>query len=216
MRFKIDPAHTTFFQQNGFIEFEEALGGQEELLPLLEGALKKRLTKDPSLCSAEELYRAGRDLWRTSKEIQKKVFSHPLAEIAAQLFNKKTLLIGFDQLLKTTQTPGFPGLVAAPLHAYSSIQPLAGALLLHLAGDPTPSPFIPRTPQHVLALSPTLPIPWEIFFQTPHQTFLLIAYASPESLYVHEKKDLHLHALKKMGYGYGDRLRHEHHPIVCR
>lgn len=216
MHLKVDPAHTTFFQQNGFIEFEEVATGLTELLSLVETSLKQRLSKDPAGCSAEELYQAGRDLWRTSKALQKQIFSRPLAEIAAQLFDQKTLLIGFDQLLKTTQSASFPGFMAAPLCDISSIQPLAGAFLIHLAGDPVPSPLIPQSIHSVVALSPTLPIPWEIFFEVPHQTFLLIAYALPESLYVHEKRDRHLRALKKLGYGYGDRLKHEHHPIVYR
>jgi hypothetical protein len=218
MHFKIADIHRTFFKQNGFIEFESALSTEEidSLATLTHQTLQKKAPKALDLCSAQELYQIGHDLWRTDSLLRKKILSHTLAEIAGQLFDKKTLLIAFDQLLCTTIAPNFPAQIPASLQEISAIQPLAGAALLHLSGAPNPSPFIPSVPQNVLFFSPDLIIPWETFFQLPHQSYLLIAYALPDSLYVHEKRDLHLHNLKKLGYGYGDRLRHEHHPIVYR
>jgi hypothetical protein len=102
------------------------------------------------------------------------------------------------------------------LNTVSSIQPLAGVLLFHLSGSSLPSPFLPSRPENVMVLSPDLTIPWEIFFQLPHQSYFLIAYAAPEAIYVLEKKDPHTHALKKLGYVFGDRLQNGHHPIVFR
>lgn len=215
MHFKIAEAHCTFFTQNGFIEFESPLS-TEDLSLLTDQALEKRVGKNLDLCSPEALYHAGHDLWRSTPELRKKILSHSLAEVAAQLFKKKTLHIAFDQLLRTTTTTSFPNQPPSSLQSISSIYPLAGIALLHLSGSPTPSPFTPSLPQHILFFSPDLIIPWEIFFQSPHQSFLLIAYATPDSLYAHQKKDLHLHALKKLGYGYGDRLQQEHHPVVYR
>lgn len=46
------------------------------------------------------------------------------------------------------------------------------------------------------------------------QHFLLIAYAHPISLYIHNEKDPHNHALKRFDYQLGSRLSSQYHPIL--
>lgn len=218
MRFKVAGVHREFFQKNGYIEFESVLPTED--LALLashsDQALEKKVAHPLEHRSPSELYRAGRDLWRDDATVRKQVLSRSLAELAADIFKKKTLHLAFDQLLRTTTQTGFSNQIPSSLQAISSIQPLAGALLIHLSGTPISSEFIPSSRENVMLFSPNLVIPWEIFFQLPHQSYLLIAYAPAEALYVLEKKDPHTHALKKMGYVFGDRLQHAHHPIVFR
>ncbi len=216
MRFKIIGEHRGFYNQNGYLELESVLTSEE--ISLLSTAadklLEKRLVDQFEFHSAEELFKAGRDLWREDTIIRKRVLSHNLAELGADLFRKKSILLAYDQLLRTGAKPGFPQKLPLTLNEMSSIVPLAGALLLHLSGPQIPSEFIPRQPENVVFLSPDMIIPWELFFQLPHQSYLLIAYAAPESVYVLQKKDPHTHALKKLGYVFGDRLKHEHHPLL--
>lgn len=218
MRFKIIGEHRAFFNENGYLELESVLSPED--ISLLSSAtdklLEKRLSDLIEFRSAEELYRVGRDLWREDETIRKKVLSHNLAELAADLFKKKTIHIAFDQLLRTGSKPGFPGKLPSTLNEISSIFPLAGAVLIHLSGTSTPSELIPSQGENIIYLSPDKTIPWELFFQTPHQSYLLIAYAIPESVYVLQKKDPHTHALKKQGYVFGDRIRHDTHPIIFR
>lgn len=216
MRFKLLGAHREFFQKNGYIELESLLTSEDisALSSHADQLVEKRLSDQIAYKSAEELFRVGRELWREDDLLRKKILSHPLAEIAAELFKKKKIMIGFDQLLRTGSTPGFPNMVPSSLNDISSIFPLSGAILIHLSGAKIPSEIIPSQPENVVFLAPDKTIPWELFFQLPNQSYLLIAYAHPESIYVLQKKDLHTHALKKRGYGFGDRLRHETHPII--
>lgn len=218
MRFKVAGAHRNFFQKNGSIELESVLTPQEisSLAAAADTLLEKRVVDNVSFRSAEELYRVGRDLWREDNTLRKKILSHTFAEIGAELFNKTTLHVAYDQLLRTTSKPGFAQQLPATLNEISSIYPLAGALLLHLSGTATPLELLPSQHENVIYLSADMQIPWELFFQTPHQSYLLIAYATPESVYVLQKKDPHTHALKKLGYVFGDRLKSDHHPIVFR
>jgi hypothetical protein len=218
MRFKTAGVHREFFQKNGFIEFESLLSAQEasQLASHADLLLQKRLSNQLEFRSATELYRAGRDLWRDDATLRKKELSHTFAQLAADIFKKPILHLAFDQILRTAATPGFPNQIPSSLNAISSIQPLAGALLLHLSGSSPPFDLIPRCHENVMLLSPDLTIPWEFFFQLPHQSYLLIAYAVPESVYVLRKEDPHTHALKRLGYVFGDRLTHDHHPIVFR
>ncbi len=216
MRFKLLGAHREFFQNNGYIELESLLSSEEisTLASHADKLVEKRLSDQIAYKSPEELFRVGRDLWREDDFLRKKILSHPLAEIGAELFKKKKIMIGFDQLLRTGSKPGFSNLVPSSLNDISSIFPLSGALLIHLSGTRIPSEIIPSQPENVIFFSSDAIIPWEIFFQLPNQSYLLIAYAHPESVYVLQKKDLHTHALKKRGYVFGDRLRHETHPII--
>ena len=216
--FKIIGEHRAFFNENGYLELESVLPSDEisHLARAADHLLEKRLADRLEFRSAEELYRVGRDLWREDETIRKKVLSHNLAELAADLFKKKAVHIAFDQLLRTGSKPGFPGKLPSTLNEISSIFPLAGAVLIHLSGIATPSELVPSQRENIIYLSPDKTIPWELFFQTPHQSYLLIAYATPESVYVLQKKDPHTHALKQRGYVFGDRVKHDTHPIIFR
>lgn len=218
MRFKIAGPHREFFQKNGYIELESMLT-PEEIALLASSAdrlLEKRLSDQIEFKSAEELFRVGHDLWRDDEVLRKKILSHNFAEVGAELFKKNSLHLAFDQLLRTGSKPGFPKQLPSTLNEITSIYPLAGAVLIHLSGTTSPSEIIPSQRENVIYLSPEMTIPWELFFQSPHQSYLLIAYANPESVYVLQKKDPHTHALKKLGYVFGDRVTHDHHPIVFR
>ncbi len=216
MRFKIVGAHREFFQKNGFIEFESLLS-HDEISLLTSSAdkmLEQRLSGKLDFRSCEEMFRVGHDLWRHDTAFRKCALSYQQFNLAAELFKKPTLHLAFDQLLRTTTLPGFPGRVPASLHQVSSIAPLAGALLFHLSAAPPPSELIPRRPENGMFLSPDLIIPWQLFFELPHQSYLLIVYAPPGARYILQKNDPHTHSLKKLGYAFGDKLQAEHHPLL--
>lgn len=218
MHFKIAGAHREFFQKNGYIELESVLTPEEisQLALSADSLLQKRLKDQIEFRSAEELFRAGHDLFREDELLRKKILSHNFAEIGAELFKKKSLHIAYDQLLRTGSAPNYPNKLPSTLNEITSIYPLAGALLIHLSGEKIPLELVPSQPENIMFLSPDLTIPWQQFFQLPHQSYLLIAYAIPESVYVLQKKDPHTHNLKKLGYVFGDRVMHTHHPIIFR
>ncbi len=216
MRFKITGQHRKVFESQKYITFENSLPSTllEEASLQADTILSARLHRMIDNVSSPELFKVGRDLWRQNATIKRLVQNRTLAQLAGGLFGKKTLHLAFAQLLRTTSRIGFPGLTACPLQQISCIHPLAGAALIRLSGTNTSSPLLPTQPEDVVFLTPDLPIPWEIFFQEPHHSFLLIAYAPPRAQYLLNKQDVHTHDLKKLGYGFGDAICPPHHPIL--
>ncbi|MBF5058947.1 hypothetical protein [Candidatus Neptunochlamydia vexilliferae] len=133
-----------------------------------------------------------RDRWRTNPEIKKIVLRSTLAEVASNLCKVSPLRIGFDQtILNSGEEERF-----LPLNEKSSIQKVACGLILDQNGSGT-------------FFSP------EFSFPLTHPA-LLIVYVEEKAQYIHEEKDPYNHALKKLGYGFGDRIRSDTHPIVFR
>jgi hypothetical protein len=52
--------------------------------------------------------------------------------------------------------------------------------------------------------------------QAKTQKFLLFLYAEEDALYTLNPLDPHTHALKRMGYVFGDRLKETTHPHLIR
>lgn len=216
MRFKITGHHRKIFETQKYITFENVLPitlVQEASLQA-DALLSKRLNHLIETTSAPELFKLGRDLWRQDETLKRLVHNRALAQIAGELFGHSALQLAYDQLLRTTSQPGYPGATTLSLQEISCIQPLAGAALIRLSGTSETYPLLPAKSEDVVFLSPTLSLPWELFFQEPQHSFLLIAYAPFKALYVLEKRDIHTHQLKKLGYGFGDSIHPPEHPLV--
>jgi hypothetical protein len=216
MRFKIVGDHRNFFSKERHIEFEDVFSTDqiEKLSEHVDQVLAKRAHKLIETASPQDLYRVGRDLWRDDPVIREFVCNRRLAEVAAQLFDQKLLQLAFDQSLRTPVQSGYPSLTPSPLQQISCIQPLAGALILRLSGSAENLTLFPKKKENIVFIGPDLTIPWEVFFQEPAHSFLLIAYAPARALYILEKRDPHVHDLKKLGYGFGDNIKDPAHPIV--
>jgi hypothetical protein len=159
----------------------------ENLLTLEESTLLHRKI-------TELLPKKQHDLWRQDKDLEKIVLSRKLAEVAADLFKQPELRIAFDQYQKETSPRS--------LQQRSSLQPLIAALALPL-DEPLSSAiyFSPTTPEQ-------LP-----FFSRP---LLLIAYCSNKTQYTLVKEDPHTHALKALGYAFGDSINSSTHPLLLK
>lgn len=216
MRFKITGDHRKVFENQKYIAFADVLPSSllEEASCRIDTFLSSRLKRLIENVPPPELFKVGHDLWRQDETIKQLVQNRTLAQLAGGLLGKTPLLLAFDQVLRTTSQVGFPQANARSLQQISCIQPLAGAALLRLLGTSTSSPLLPTKPENVVFLAPDLPLPWELFFQEPHHTFLLITYASPKALYLLEKNDPHTHELKKLGYAFGDHICPPHHPLL--
>jgi hypothetical protein len=217
MRFKVTGDHRKVLEKQKFIEFEDVfpLDQIDEASKHVDQVLAKRARQLIDTQSSQELFHVGRDLWRDDEIVKNLVCSRGLAQLAAQLFHHNVLHLAFDQALRTALRPGFPSATPATLQQKSCIQPLAGAVLIRLSGESHPSSMLPKKRENAVLFAPNLLLPWEIFFQEPHNSFLLIAYAPAKALYVLEKNDPNVHGLKKLGYVFGDNLNNQHHPILC-
>lgn len=134
MKILVDNLHREYFNENGFIEFEELIK------PERLDALKKEIATLQPLQSY--------DLWRQSVSYQKSLKLSQMAMIASELVEQKPIRIGFDWLLPQD----FSG---KTLNEISSIQGLLCGLLLSLETgsgtfvDPA-TPFPEQTGPHLL------------------------------------------------------------------
>jgi hypothetical protein len=217
MRFKITGEHRKVFEQQRYIAFDDLLPKSlvEEAAAGIDALLSSRLRRLITAASPQELFKVGHDLWRQDPTIRRLVQNRALAQVAGELMKKTGLVLAFDQSLRTTSQVGFPGAQPHSLEHSSCIQPLAGAALVRLTGNSHHS-FLPAETTSVMFLAPDFLLPWEMFFQEPHHSFLLIAYAPPKALYLLEKNDPHTHELKKLGYAFGDHVGPPHHPILFK
>lgn len=198
MKFALAKEHREFYAHNHYIEFEGLISSSEmiTLQEAVTGILAQRL-KPSSLSSRtpHELYLVGRDLWRSDPAMQKIVLKRSLAEIAAELFKHELLRIAFDQYQDET----FP----LSLQQMSSLSPLLGVVALPLENnDKGRAIYFSATEPMILP-----------FFEGP---LLLIAYTGNKTQYTLKKDDLHTHAVKRLGYAFGDLIKNETHPIVYR
>jgi len=218
MRFKVTGDHRKVLEKQKFIEFEDVftLDEIETASKHVDIVLGKRAKQLIDTQSCEQLYREGRDLWRDDPILENFICNRGLAQLTAQLFHQKTLYLAFDQALRTTIRAGIPDAKPLTLQEKSCIQPIVGAILIRLSGEAHPLSMLPKKRENAVLIDPNLIIPWEIFFQEPKCSFLLIAYAPAKALYICEKKDPNLHFLKKLGYGFGDNLNTNYHPLLYK
>jgi len=209
MLLTLSQKHLNFFASNGFIELEELISETEAaaLSSSIDLVLQERLKKLIETKTPAEMFRSGRDLWKSSPAIAKKSMSRPFASLMAALTGARAVRLAYDQALRTTGETGpvFPA--PCPLSEVSCFQPLIGGIILRLKYDPHPPELLPKKVGSALFFTPALPLPWESLTQTPGQSFLLLAYGPERCVYVLEKRDPHTHELKREGYVFGDLLK---------
>ncbi|HEX2579133.1 MAG TPA: hypothetical protein VHK67_01860 [Rhabdochlamydiaceae bacterium] len=218
MRFKVTGDHRKILEKQKFIEFDDlfSLDEIEKVSAHVDQVLAKRTKHLIDTQSCSELFHAGRDVWRDDPILEKFICNRGLAQLTAQLFQQNTLCLGFDQVLRSTTCPGFPNGTPTTLQQKSCILPLAGVVLIRLSGEADPLSLLPKKRENVVLISPHLIVPWEMFFQEPKRSFLMIGYAPAKALYVREKNDPNLHSLKKLGYVFGDHLNTNFHPLLYK
>jgi hypothetical protein len=216
MRTAINAEHRHFFAKNHYIEFEDLVEEADLVREHVDQLLAKRTKKIIDTRTPKELFIAGRDMFRDDPVIRKTSLSRTLAQTASLLCDKAPVRIAYDQVLRTTSLTGAPFSHPLSLSQTSCYQPILCGAIIRLTPDLHPPQFLPQKPGNVVFFKPDFILPWVSFFQAPSQSFLLIAYAPHKCLYVLTPEDLHSHDLKKLGYGFGDILKDETHPLVFK
>ena len=200
MRFSLTVKDRDTYQQQGYVEFTDILP-QEEVettREAIEAVLDERgAPLDES--DLDSLYRAGRDLWRTSSPIAALVLRKRQAEIASELTDGNKLRLGYDQLIVDGERGG-----EETLDGMSPFQSTLCGLFLLLSGD---------SAGNGLFVNPTLPLEQLPHIHEPESLFLLIAYCNERAIYTGHSSDIHSKGLKRAGYVAGDRLSHDRHPL---
>ena len=216
MRAALGPGQRDFFSKNHYIEFENLVDNGDDIHAHIDQVLAKRTKKFVETQTPKELFMAGRDLFRDDPILQKASLSRHLGQIASILFNTTPVRIAYDQSLRTTTLTGSPFVQPTSLTQVSCFQPILGGAIIRLSSDPHSPDFLPKKAGSGVFFEPNFVLPWSSFFQTPHQSFLLICYTTEKCRYVLNPEDLHTHALKKLGFGFGDALKNETHPLVFK
>lgn len=240
LKFALAKEHHLHFEKQQFIEIEDVIP-LEQLLQMrldvdkilaLSMASYGRWQAQPV---PDELFLEGRDLWRRSDIVKKIVLDRKLAQIAAELMRKRYIRLGFDQFL-------LGGQLKSPTEKISEELESARALLLNtqtnleqiaclqgvLCGvmislnspnepiEPVLNSIFPVKAGHVTYFTPQANINFSELSQREGQKFLLIVYAEKTTLYIPNAQDPNWHALKRLGYVFGDRVKDQLHPVLSR
>lgn len=242
MKYAIASEHRDFFQKNGAIEFDELFNEEQlsQLMASIPQTLQARLKVSPDKfekISTEKQFYAGRDLWRDSPVLKKLITHNRLAEIASELVQYKPLRLGYDQyyppvpsskIMMAEERQGYSDLMGKEisLNEISSLQGILCGLMICLEGNNTTEPAADPEAMQVnifaskagngVFLAPDKRIDFGKLRTLPSQRYLLVVYTSPTTIYILREDDPHTHALKRLGYVFGDKLSDKLNPIIYR
>lgn len=225
MKFTTAKEHRDFFQKHHMLEVEGLIPIDQ--LHLLQKDIHADLAKRLKESDPEKIFAIGRDLWRSSNTVKKTVLSKTLAEIAAEIFEKKPLRIGYDQLFpyplgieyRETDGPYYALLkTVSSLEEIGSMQGIVCGLMLCLQGDSEDNKIsiFPKKAGNGVYFSPKVLMNLEELQKRPNQLFLLIVYTQSTAVYIRKERDPNGNFLRDKGYSFGDKLKDSTNPIVYR
>ncbi len=203
MKYQISANQHHFFQKHHWITFEEVVSDVEQ--KKLVDAVKKRA-----------LYA---DLCSNIQEVRDVLFLPRLSTIAVQLCHKAPLRYGFDELFcEKSVNQGF-----TMLSDERALSGLEIAMMLCIEGNCTAEfvskkgiDIFPKNEREALFFTPSSICDPLALMHHRGQTFLLFTWANRGAMYLYNLKDPNVHALKKQGYVFGDKVKEKTHPILCR
>lgn len=218
MKTEITAQQAAFFTQNGYIEFEGIDFSHEKIFASARKTLASRFKTSADKLSRipqSELYRHGRDLWR-SEESLKTLLVQKLFPLAAVLGGKRSLRVACDQWIPADYTWN----KSCALKDLFSVQGIViGALICDTECTlPVRGPLgllpLPSKPANILFFKSHILLDWPQLLQSSLTDMYLIAYALPNAVYIQNTQDPATNDLKHLGYGFGDPLKNEFHPLL--
>ncbi len=213
MTITLTSQQTSFFNKNGFLELEGLLDSVEAKkyhVAILE-ALEKRKAKNPIV--------KGRDVWRDAPALKSLTCSRKLSSIALMLTGKPSVRVASDQWFE----PNFSLEKPKKLTELFSIQGLVCGMIIQLQ----PGNFVipekvsplgllpfPQGQGNVLLVKPNLLLNWPAI--SAQLGLYLVVFSEAAAVYVQNEQDPAGTALKDLGYGFGDRLRNDTHPVFSK
>ncbi|MGD2169137.1 MAG: hypothetical protein PVI40_02715 [Chlamydiota bacterium] len=204
MRYTITNQHINFFLEHGFIDFEDVFTEKEKKELYIEAS---GLRED---ISSSDLYKKGRDLWRTNAIFKNFAFKKSLAKIASELTGINSLRLAFDQLYFADQLFSEND----SLGSYFSFKRLACMVLIQAnETDFSKNTLFSNSPLGCTFIQPYKALPLEDL-QKPDSVTYMLGFCPVKTLYVKNELDPNTHFLKQFGYTFGDFLLDEYHPII--
>lgn len=242
MKFAVASEHRDFFRKNHAIEFEGLLSSDQilKIKSEVDAALAVRLKIDEQKLSHEppyKLFNVGRDLWRSQEHSPKINAAHrDLAQLAAELLEQRTIRLGYDQLLpslpkrhlhQTNENRAFVQLFQKTytLNEISCLQGILCGVMLCLEDEQVPGiqesevqniEIFSKVAGNCVFFHPDVPIDFNLLCSDVRRRYLLIVYTQSRATYILNEVDPHGHALKHLGYTFGDPLSDKLNPIVYR
>lgn len=219
MKFALAKEHHDFFDKQGFIEFEELIpqSSLEKLSKAIRQQIGSRINQLPDRLNREDptrLYLNGRDLWRNHPEIKKQATNRNLATIASGLVRQKPIRLALDQWIPA----GFDWKNISTLEQLVPVQGLLAGVFIAIDSGVLGEngSIFPGQAGNVLIVKPDTQLPFNELSLERNQSFLLIAYGSRNSVYIHKETDPLTHYLKEFDYVFGDRLPDNLHPLLLQ
>lgn len=240
MKYAIASEHRDFFRKQGSIEFEGLLTAEQlhALNTEITSVLSQRLKITPPNVkreSSQRLFMGGHNLWRDSVAIKKLIWQQRFAEIASELVEQKPVRIGYDQYFPSPSRFGldekesreYADLLAKELslEEVTSLQGVLCGLMLCLdapleapvaESEPVPGDVFSIKAGNGIFIGPETVIAFDRLKALKNNRYLLLTYAQLTTIYIHRENDPHTHALKRLDYVYGDKLRDKTNPIIYR
>ena len=219
MRYSITAQQRNFFLTNHYIEFEGLFekSAVKTLQQSLEAVVMDRA--DTKEIVQETIFEHGRDVSRKSTYCKKLLYTKSLAMFAAELCQKRSLIFGFDQYYVAHDSLA---LIATQEQSFtlekSSIQGLVCGMVLCLqAPDNAESEgILPKVPGSVIFFDTNCTLQHTTMKEETPFRYLMFTWADSKAVYRHKDEDLQMHALKQLGYMFGDQLKRQTHPILTR
>ncbi|NGX44388.1 MAG: hypothetical protein KR126chlam5_00551 [Candidatus Anoxychlamydiales bacterium] len=214
MKYLILDSQINFFQENGFIEFENIF--PQEKIQIIENEIDTIFKSKKNLDFFKQ-YIAFRDLFRKSSIIKKITLDKSIASIAKTLSNRSSLRLLFDQTFITNKKNLFESFKT--INDVISFQGAVCYAVIKLDSNTTiDSNNLPKKQGSLTFFKSSLaenhmPLNLKDLYSNSHK-FLLIAYGDIRTLYKLNKNDPNLNYLKNFGYSFGDKLKDEFHPVV--
>lgn len=242
MKFAVLGEHRHFFRQNQALEVEEVLTANqlEELKSQIEKVLEIRLKAKPERAFLElpkSIFKVARDFSRENEILKKLILNKKFAEIATELIENKSLRYGFDQLYLNVpdhfdgdEVNPYKELAQSPvtLQETTCLQDVQCGLMICLEGSedvktsdeevekPETISIFSKKPGSAVFFTPEKLIDYSELISNQTARYLMIVYTHPKSIYYLQENDPQTHALKGLGYVFGDRLNDKLNPIVSR
>ncbi|NGX49758.1 MAG: hypothetical protein K940chlam5_01362 [Candidatus Anoxychlamydiales bacterium] len=214
MKYLILDSQINFFQENGFIEFENIYPKEE--IQIMENEIDTIFKSTKNLDFFKQ-YIAFRDLFRKSSIIKKLTLDKNIASIARTLSNRSSLRLLFDQTFITNKKNLFES--NKTINDVISFQGAVCYAIIKLDSSAAiDSNNLPKKQGSLMFFksldSDNHPLINIEDLYSCSQKFLLIAYGDIKTLYKLNKNDPNLNYLKNFGYSFGDKLKDEFHPVV--
>lgn len=231
MKFTVSPEQKRFFERHQVLELEGLLSANhfEALKNAINKTLALRLNIDESKLSrssAQQLFSAGRDLWRSHAEVKKMIVSPVLGDLLFELLDTRPIRLAYDQILPSQRTVS--STTAEPtnyadllrynttLEEISSVQGIAGAAVICLEAPYSPLEGWPSVPGNALIVTGKTILHLSHLQQHVGGLYYIVVFAKEKGVYILNSSDPHTHSFKQAGYNPGDRLTEKFNPTVFR